>query len=140
MSYAVSKIRLHSSLANLGYGYLQSWRLPVPSTITYLDHTARSDKADGGQHLRGRGSVRFMWDTLTRHQTRTVRDIAEFDTVYVTINKSWNGSGGAGEWSDGHGKGLVPRAIPAGNTNGEIFENVVLEVRNFIIDNEVASF
>lgn len=140
MSTLVSKIRLHSSQANLPLGYLQALKIPPPDLMIYEDHAARTDKADGGQHLRGQSSFRLTWGELTQHQVKKLREIAEYDDVYATINKAWNASSGGYGWIDVYGKGIIPRATPKANTNGEIFENVTLEVRNLTINNDPASF
>lgn len=136
----LAKIRLHSSQANLARGFLVTWNLPIPDLAIYEDHTARSDKADGGQHLRGRGSFRLTWGVLTAKQNQDLRTIAEYDTVYATINKAWDGSGGASSWIDVSGKGIIPRSTPTANALGHLFENVTFEVRNLTINNDPASF
>jgi len=140
MSSFVSKIRLHSSQANLALGYLQAWDIPSPDLMIYNDHAARTDKADGGQHLRGQKSFRLTWGELSQHQVKTLRAIAEYATVYATINKAWIADGGSYGWIDVYGQGIIPRATPKANSNGEIFENVTLEVRNLTVNNDPASF
>lgn len=146
MPNSLCNTRLAETEAGLSRGYIiHSWGLPKPTQPIYQDHSQKVALADGGQALRGWPSVTLIWDRLSITQFRTLRKLVEaaIDNtgyLYLTVDKSWNGSEGHGYWVDVRGKPTIPDNAPTANTSGMIRDNVVLEINNIESVNDPASF
>lgn len=146
MPNSLCNTRLAETEAGLAKGYIiHSWGIPKPTQPIYQDHSEKVALTDGGQALRGWPSVTLIWNRLTVSQARTLRKLVE-DSIdntgflYLTIDKSWNGSEGLGYWIDVRGRPTIPDPPPMAGTSALLRENVVVTVGNLETINDPAVF
>jgi hypothetical protein len=139
-------IRIAPTLAGLANGYLgDSWELPDPVLPVYNESATRSNRADGGQSLRGQRSVVWVWNNIGPIDAYTIRKIVEDaidggGLIYATINLNWSMVGAPNYWIDIKGTAILPTSQPAENTEGSLQSQVTLTINQVEIVNDPASF
>lgn len=145
MVNSLCNIRLGSSEAGLSRGYIiHSLGIPKPTQPIYNDHSVQVALSDGGVAKRGWPSIILLWDDLTVVQVRVLREIVDAAItagyLYVTADKSWNGSEGLGYWVDFRGRPALSDSPPSPGTSGLLRENISLTIDNLETVNDPASF
>jgi hypothetical protein len=136
--------RLATSLADLTRGALKARGLPPPDLPDYKDFSARVNRNDGGQALRGFNYVSWLWDELTLAQAADLVRLAETaldagTPLYLTIDLGWGGRYSRGRWVDVSGTPVVPQVTPVAKRGAWIAQNVELRVVDLTVENDPAS-
>lgn len=145
MSYDWS-YRVSTALADITHGALKARGIPVPDLPVYKDYSARVDRNDGGQALRGFSYVEWAWDELTLQQAadlvRLVEEVLDNTPptpLYLTIDLGWGGRYARGRWVDVSGTPVVPEVTPEARRGAWIVPNVVLRVVDITVETDPAS-
>jgi hypothetical protein len=143
MSYDAN-YRLATALADLAKGSLMVRGLPPPDLPNYKDFSARVNRNDGGQALRGFCYVSLLWDELTLSQAadlvRLVETALDAGTpLYLTIDLGWGGRHSRGRWVDVSGTPIVPQVVPTAKKGAWVAQNVELRVVDLTVENDPAS-
>ena len=136
--------RISTALADLDKGSLVARRIPAPDMPIYRDYSARVDRNDGGQALRGFTFVELHWDELTLQQAADLVRLAETaldagTPLYLTIDLGWGGRYARGRWVDVSGTPVVPEVTPEARRGAWIAPNVVLRVVDLTVEVDPAS-
>ncbi len=136
--------RVSASLADLDKGALMARGIPAPDQPLLQDYSARVDRNDGGQALRGFSFVSLLWDELTLQQAHDLCNLVETaldagTPLYLTVDRAWGGRYAPGRWVDVSGTPILPEVVPEARRGAWIVRNVVLRVVDLTVQNDPAS-
>ena len=112
--------------------------LPAPTQAIYRNHTTRSPQGGGGEGRHGYNQAEILWDILTADQANIIEDLITTveatagqgnATLWLTLPQTDAEPGGA-SWIDISGIAIMPQWNPAPQSNGLLYENVILRLNN----------
>jgi hypothetical protein len=143
------KWRIAMTEGGLTKGSFYHYKLPVPSTAPYVDHSAAVMKSDGSQALHGFEQVTLLFDILSGPQAAMIRQFIDAarsgaGILFMTIDKG-DGSAPGPAWIDisgtPHRQARLSQNGPiVGSTGQPHYTNVQLFLNNVTVVNDPSNY